>query len=133
MSYRSEVAAIVGGSSEQIKNFADRLTSAEFQYSSDILSMFKIIKIDADLSVYALYDCNLKWYGEAETDWENICKMAIEAKLAYVFSRIGDDLSDVEYGSDCNCDDTNIGDRLLNMMGIQRDIYIDEQISSHFE
>lgn len=108
MSYNCEVAIVIGGKFKQIRQFAKHLLKLDIQDEDKLLPEFKIIKIEAGLSILAFYIKSIRWCDEANEFWKRIRTEAENADLPYLFQRIGESYDDAEEFSYCRLDNFNM-------------------------
>lgn len=96
MSYRSEVAAVIGGKPEKIRQFAKIVLEKNIEDSFKILEDFRILELESDLSIFCFYNDYCKWYPEAEETWRILRELADQLQLSYLFYRVGASYGDVE-------------------------------------
>ncbi len=100
MSYRNTVAAAICGHPDAIKKFTEKVKKLTLPDKLQLLNHFRVIKLEKNFAVFALYLDWGPWDDEAEVIWKTLCKLSREAKLSYIFYRLGEDYGDY----DIHCD-----------------------------
>ncbi len=117
----SELAIAIGGKPDNIKQFAETVEKANIPDLLFILDDFKILQLEKHLAVYALYLNPINWYESPDFTWQKIRNLATDAKLSYVFYRLGEDYNDVEIKSNF-INEKKIDLAMLSLFGISRSI-----------
>ncbi len=128
MSYSSEIVIAISGTPEQIKQYVDHVSTLPIEDEEQLLSLFKIIDVRKDLSLFLFYQDDFCWHEKEDAIWKILREQAIKAELSYIFYRLGGNYDDAEVeeheGNDDHC--------LCDSLNLHRRIIIDDEIAAKY-
>jgi len=106
MSDCNYVGAVIGGDPKKVNGFIQALESVNITDEGEILSQFKLVELEDNLSVYVFYHKYIKWHGKQEATWQKLTKLADKYHLTWSFQRVGEKAGDAEEVNNSSYEET---------------------------